>query len=136
LSERLLKGALKIKKIYVPERAQEGKVPLFLEAVSAGFPSPAEDYIESKMDLNENLVKHPAATFYVRVTGDFMLESGIHTGDLLVVDRAIRLTLKRIRCQKEKVLLVPENKPYEPVSVDCEMSFEIRGVVTHVIHPL
>lgn len=136
MSERLLKGALKIKKIYVPERAQEGKVPLFLEAVSAGFPSPAEDYIESKMDLNENLVKHPAATFYVRVTGDFMLESGIHTGDLLVVDRAIRLTLKRIRCQKEKVLLVPENKPYEPVSVDCEMSFEIRGVVTHVIHPL
>lgn len=136
MSERLLKGALKIKKIYVPERAQEGKVPLFLEAVSAGFPSPAEDYIESKMDLNENLVKHPAATFYVRVTGDFMLESGIHTGDLLVVDRAIRLTLKRIRCQKEKVLLVPENKAYKPVSVDCEMSFEIRGVVTHVIHPL
>ena len=136
MSERLLKGALKIKKIYVPERAQEGKVPLFLEAVSAGFPSPAEDYIESKMDLNENLVKHPAATFYVRVTGDFMIESGIHMGDLLVVDRAIRLTLKRIRCQKEKVLLVPENKAYKPVSVDCEMSFEIRGVVTHVIHPL
>lgn len=150
LSERLLKGALKIKKIYASERAQEGKVPLFLEAVSAGFPSPAEDYLESKMDLNENLVKHPAATFFVRVTGDSMLESGIHTGDLLVVDRAIRpaddhvviavlngeLTLKRIRCQKGKLILIPENKAYKPVSVDSEMSFEIWGVVTHVIHPL
>ena len=150
LSERLLKGALKIKKIYASERAQEGKVPLFLEAVSAGFPSPAEDYLESKMDLNENLVKHPAATFFVRVTGDSMLESGIHTGDLLVVDRAIQpaddhvviavlngeLTVKRIRCQKEKLLLVPENKAYKPISVDSEMSFEIWGVVTHVIHPL
>jgi len=149
-SEKALKGATRVRTIYTPDHNQETKLPLFLEAVSAGFPSPAEDYLESKMDLNEHLVKHPAATFFVRVTGESMLECGIHTGDLLVVDRAIppaddrvviavlngELTVKRIRCQAGKLLLVPENKAYKPIPVDQETSFEIWGVVTHVIHPL
>lgn len=145
-----LKGALRVKAVYAPDHSRQDKVPLFLEAVSAGFPSPAEDYLDGKMDLNEYLVKHPAATIFVRVSGDSMLESGIRTGDLLVVDRAIQpqddhvviavlngeLTVKRIRIQDGKIVLVPENKAYKPIRVDSEMSFEIWGVVTHVIHAL
>jgi DNA polymerase V len=145
-----MKGALRVKTIYAPDHSREVKMPLFLEAVSAGFPSPAEDYLEGKMDLNEDLVKHPAATFFVRVTGDSMIESGIRNGDLLVVDRAVQpaddhvviavlngeLTVKRIRIEDGKILLVPENKAYKSIPVDPEMSFEIWGVVTHAIHSL
>lgn len=136
--------------LYTPDHKRGNKLPLFLEAVSAGFPSPAEDYLEGQMDLNEHLVKHPAATFFVRVSGDSMLEVGIRTGDLLVVDRAIQpadgqvviailngeLTVKRIRSERGKLLLVPENKAFKPIPVDPEASFEIWGVVTHVIHSL
>ncbi len=150
LPGKLLKGATRVKGVYAPDRSRKDKLPLFLEAVSAGFPSPAEDYLEGKMDLNEHLVKHPAATFFVRVTGESMIGSGIRTGDLLVVDRAIppandhvviavlngELTVKRIRRQAGKLFLVPENKAYKPIPVDPETSFEVWGVVTHVIHPL
>jgi len=118
--------------------------------VAAGFPSPAEDYLEGKLDLNKYLIKHPAATFFVRVTGDSMLAAGIHPGDILIVDRSIEpadkkvviaviegeLTVKRIRRLKDKILLMPENENYKPLSIDDGMNFEIWGVVTSVIHPL
>jgi len=118
--------------------------------VTAGFPSPAEDYIEGKLDLNKHLIKHPSATFFVRVTGDSMIDAGIHPGDILIVDRAIEpddkkvvvavidgdLTLKRIRMIKGKVFLMPENENYDPLEIKEEMNFEIWGVVTNVIHPL
>ena len=126
------------------------RVPLYLTPVVAGFPSPAEDYIEGKLDLNKYLIKHPAATFFVRVSGDSMIGAGIHPGDILIVDRALEpadkkiviavingeLTVKRIRITGEKVTLVPENKNYEPIRVEEEMDFEIWGIVTNVIHPL
>jgi DNA polymerase V len=140
----------KIGAIFYPERTTECECPLFMVPVTAGFPSPAEDYIEGKLDLNKHLIKHPAATFFVRVTGDSMVDAGIHPGDILIVDRAIEpadkkvviaiidgeLTVKRIRMLKGKVFLVPENENYNSLKIEEEMNFEIWGVVTNVIHPL
>ena len=128
--------------------AAKRRTPFFAEAVCAGFPSPANDYIEAKLDLNEFLVKHPAATFFVRAEGDSMLGAGIHSGDILVVDRALRaaenrvviavvegeLTVKRLKKIKGKLCLVPDNDEYEPLEPDEENGFEIWGVVTAVIH--
>jgi DNA polymerase V len=118
--------------------------------VAAGFPSPAEDYLEGKLDLNKHLIKHPAATFFVRVTGDSMIAAGIHPGDILIVDRSIEpadkkvviaviegeMTVKRIRMTDGKIVLVPENENYKPLQIEAEMNFKIWGVVTNVIHPL
>jgi len=128
--------------------AEKRAAPLFAEAVCAGFPSPAGDYIEGKLDLNEFLVKHPAATFFVRAEGDSMLGAGIHSGDILVVDRALRaveskvviavvdgeLTVKRLKKIKGKLRLAPDNDQYQPLVTDEENGFEIWGVVTAVIH--
>lgn len=125
-------------------------LPVFLERVPAGFPSPAGDYMEGKLDLNEHLVKHPAATFFVRVTGDSMIDKGIHSGDLLIVDRSLdpkdgniviavldsELTVKQLEKRKGKLRLLPANKNYEPLEVSEQQSFEIWGVVTNVIHSL
>ncbi len=124
--------------------------PLFLAAIPAGFPSPADDYIDRKLDLNELLIRHPAATFFVRVAGDSMVGAGIHSGDILVVDRALpaehnrvviaavngELTVKRLSKQNGKLYLLPENDGFEPIEVTNEMQFEIWGVVAHVVHSL
>jgi DNA polymerase V len=75
--------------IFVPEDGEKIELPLFLESVSAGFPSPADDYLENKLDLNQHLIKNPPATFFVRVTGDSMVDAGIYSGDILVVDRSL-----------------------------------------------
>ena len=119
-------------------------------SVPAGFPSPADDYIEGKLDFNEYLIKHPAATFFLRAAGDSMIEAGIHHGDILIVDRAIEsvdnnvviavvdgeLTVKRIRKSGNELLLMPDNRDYEPVKMTEDMNVEIWGVVTNVIHSL
>jgi DNA polymerase V len=140
----------RIKTIYEPKKEIRCERPVFMAPVTAGFPSPAEDYIEGKLDLNEHLVKHPAATFFVRVTGDSMLDAGIHPGDILIVDRSLEaadkkvviavvegeLTVKRIRLINEKIVLMPENENYKPLQINKETDFEIWGVVTNVIHPL
>ena len=132
------------------DRAAVYRQPLFMAPVYAGFPSPADDYIEGKLDLNDYLVKHPAATFFVRAAGDSMIDAGIHPGDILIVDRAIEpvdnsvviaavhgeLTVKRIRKSGSKLFLVPENGCYEPLEVTEEMDVEVWGVVTTVIHSL
>ncbi|MEW6671497.1 MAG: translesion error-prone DNA polymerase V autoproteolytic subunit [Thermodesulfobacteriota bacterium] len=142
--------ATKVDAIYVPDRSTACERPLFMVPVAAGFPSPAEDYLEGKLDLNKYLIKHPAATFFVRVTGDSMIAAGIHPGDILIVDRSIEpadkkvviaviegeLTVKRIRRLKGKIVLMPENEKYKPLQIDDEANFEIWGVVTSVIHPL
>jgi DNA polymerase V len=122
--------------------------PLYSSRVSAGFPSPTDDHIETKLDLNRYLVKRPAATFFVRVEGDSMIGAGIHENDLLVVDRSIKptngkiiiavingeLTVKRLRLQKGNITLMPENERYSALTVDETMDFTIWGVVTNVIH--
>lgn len=124
--------------------------PLFLERVSAGFPSPADDYTEGSLDLNQHLVKHPAATFFVRASGDSMLGAGIHPGDILVVDRSLDpannsvviaavngdLTVKRLVKTGNAFLLAPENERYRPIEIREGTDFEVWGVVTAVIHAL
>jgi DNA polymerase V len=139
-----------VESILWPDRSTQWARPLFLASVSAGFPSPAEDYIEGRLDLNRHLIKHPAATFFVRVAGDSMIGAGIHPGDILVVDRALEpqdsnvviavidgeLTVKRISQRQGKLFLVPDNQAYEPLEILEEMEFEVWGVVTSVIHNL
>ena len=124
------------------------KTPYFEGGVSAGFPSPAEDYMHAKLDLNELLVEHPSATYYVRVNGDSMLGAGIVSGDLLVVDRSLEVTnncivvahidgeftVKRIKKIKTKMFLQAENENYKPIEITEEMDFELFGVVAHAIH--
>lgn len=124
--------------------------PLLLSRVPAGFPSPAEDYLEGTLDLNQHLIKHKAATFFVRVQGDSMTGAGIQDGDLLIVDRALEakhksvvvavvggeFTVKRIRKQGGRVWLMPENADYPPLEVAEGAELEVWGVVTHVIHAL
>lgn len=120
---------------------------LYIESVHAGFPSPADDYIEQQLDFNDYLVKHPAATFCVKVTGDSMTGAGIYPGDILVVDRSLTaknnsiviavisgdFTVKRIQFRSNGVYLMPENPSYNSICVNGE-SFEVWGVVTYVIH--
>jgi DNA polymerase V len=141
---------MKVTSIYHPDRSTTCERPLFTVAVSAGFPSPAEDYIEGNLDLNEFLIKHPSATFFVKVSGNSMIDAGIHDGDILIVDRSLKpadkkvviavvngeLTVRRIRVSKGKIVLVSENESYTPLHVEEGMSFDVWGVVTTVIHPL
>ncbi len=126
------------------------EIPLFMVPVEAGFPSPAADYLEGKLDLNEYLIKHPAATIFVKAPDDSMIKAGIFPGDILIVDRSIKPTdkkvvialidggfsVRRISKIKGKVFLVPENENYKPIQIDPETDCEIWGIVTNVIHPL
>jgi DNA polymerase V len=137
-----------IDRLYVPDLSTMSPCPLFLVPVSAGFPSPADDYLEGKLDLNQHLIKHEAATFFVKVRGDSMIGAGIHSGDLLIVDRALEpadnsvviaivngeLTVKRISKQDGNLSLVPDNGNYRPIPITACTDFEVWGVVTHVIH--
>lgn len=126
------------------------KLPLFLSGVSAGFPSPAEDHIDKRLDLNEMVIKHPAATFFVRVAGNSMTGAGINHDDILVVDRSLvptngkvviavlngELTVKRLFRDGESFRLAAENPAYpDRLLVEGE-SCEIWGVATFVIHAL
>ena len=134
-----------------PKKSSDSlRQPLFMASTSAGFPSPADDYIEGKLDLNDHLVKHPAATFFVRAAGNSMIDAEIHPGDILIVDRALKpvnnnvviavidreLTVKRIRKSGKKLALLPGNRNYEPIGATEAMEIEIWGVVTSVIHSL
>lgn len=130
------------------DAAAKLELPLLLAGVQAGFPSPADDFIDKRLDLNEHLISHPAATFFVRAVGDSMLGAGIHDGDLLIVDRAIEpcagkvvmaaiggeLTVKRLERKGERLFLAPANPDYPSFDVTAREDFEIWGVVTHVVH--
>lgn len=123
-------------------------LPLYGHKVAAGFPSPADDYIERQLDLNEHLIPHKEATFFLRVSGDSMINAGIQSGDLLVVDRSIEpknnkiiiaavdgeLTVKRLSIKRGKTWLLPENDDFSPIEVKDEQDMMIWGVVTSVIH--
>lgn len=124
------------------------KLLFFQSPVEAGFPSPADDFVEKSLDLNELLIEHPAATFFVRVQGSSMKDAHILDGDVLIVDRAKEavsgtivvavlngeFTVKRIEKKGEALFLVPENKKFQPILVTPEMDFQVWGVVTYVIH--
>ncbi len=122
-------------------------LPYADNGIQAGFPSPAQDYISESIDLNRELVRHPAATFYGRVEGDSMIGEGIEAGDILVIDRSIEpangdlavccvdgdFTLKRLRLERDRVWLIPSNEAFDPILVTPDSKFEIWGVVTYTI---
>lgn len=122
--------------------------PLVLYRVSAGFPSPAEDYVEGRIDLNRDLIPHPIATFYIRVAGDSMTGAGIDAGDLLIVDRAAEtgdghivvarigdeLCVKRLCIERNgKIWLLSANDNYQPIEIKEADDFEVWGRVLHSI---
>lgn len=133
-----------------PVRSTKGiSLPLFLSAVMCGFPSPAQDFVEARLDLTELLIKHPAATFFVRASGNSMAGAGINPGDLLIIDRAPtptngaiilavvdgEFTVKQLkRTRSGQLFLVAANPDYPPIRITEEMQFEVWGVVTHIIH--
>ncbi len=136
--------------LYPASNPTSVKRPLFSSSVPAGFPSPADDYIEGQLDLNEYFVTHPAATFYVRVTGESMIGAGILPGDILIVDRSLdavhdaiviavvdnELTVKRLYLRNGRVELRPENPVYPVVQLDQETELVIWGVVSGVTRKL
>ena len=125
-------------------------LPLFTGKVAAGFPSPADDYVEKNLDLNELLVQKPAATFFVRSQGESMLGAGIHPNDILIVDRSLEavsgkvvicaingeLTVKRLERVNDQWQLKAENPAYADIVIHDELELVIWGVVTNVIHSL
>jgi DNA polymerase V len=134
--------------IYLAARGVKMSRPLVECYVPAGFPSPAQDEIAGRIDLNRDLVKHPLATFYVRVEGDSM-EPRIHSGELLVVDRMVEtkdgdvvvarlgceFTVKRLHTEEDgSIWLVSENTSYEPIQITEGVDFEVWGRVMYSIH--
>lgn len=133
--------------VFKPELDNAQPLPFVSHGVSAGFPSPALDFMESRIDLNKALSEHPLATFYIRVQGDSMTGAGIDDQDLLVVDRSLEpqnhkiavcfvdgeFTVKRIKRKKDELWLMPENPKYPPIQVTDETQLMIWGIVTYVI---
>jgi len=139
---------IKVVDIFKADIAIRQPLPLYLSRIKAGFPSPADDYLDKKLDLNEHLIKHPASTFFVKVKGDSMINAGINSGDILIVDRSLEpkdkriivavvngdFTVKRMAKLKDKLFLLAENPKYPAIEIRDGMDFEVWGVVIHVIH--
>lgn len=130
-----------------PDLSTPLPLPFAESGIQAGFPSPAEDCITENLDLNQLLVRHPAATFYGRVWGDSMIDEGIAPGDIIVIDRSLEpvsgdvalccvdgeFTLKRVRFERNRVWLIPANEMFDPILVTPEREFQVWGVVTYTI---
>ena len=135
---------------FLPDYESELKIPFIKEGVSAGFPSPAADFMETNIDLNKELSENQLATFYIKVKGNSMIDAGINDKDVLVVDRSLEpqnnkiaicfidgeFTVKRILVEKECLYLMPENANYSPIKVTEENQLVIWGIVTYVIKKL
>ncbi len=138
----------KVIEVFKADTAIKRSLPLYLSRIKAGFPSPADDYLDKKLDLNEHLIKHPASTFFVKVKGDSMINAGINSGDILIVDRSLEpkdkrivvavvngdFTVKRISKKGDQLSLLAENPKYPAIEIKDGMDFEVWGVVIHVIH--
>jgi DNA polymerase V len=141
-------SALVVTDTYRLRAGRSRPLAVFLSRVPAGFPSPADDYVERRLDLNEHLIRREASTFFVRVAGRSMEGAGIHDGDLLVVDRAVEptdgavvvaaldgeLTVKRYRDRADGPALVPEHEGHAPIPIEPGQELVVWGVVRHVIH--
>ena len=137
----------KILNFFVPKADNGIGQWLAEEGISAGFPSPADDFKETRISLDRELVKNREATFYARVDGDSMIGAGLEDGDLLVIDRSLNpengkiavclvdgeFTVKRIKKEKNKLYLIPENKKYKPIELKEENELIIWGIVEYVI---
>ena len=133
--------------IFSLEIGSELFLPMLSAGISAGFPSPAMDFMDVSIDLNQLMIKHPSATFFGRVQGSSMLDAGISDGDLLVIDRSLspsnnkiavcfidgEFTIKRIQKEVDCCWLLPANEKYKPIKVTAENDFIVWGIVTHVI---
>lgn len=122
-------------------------LPFAKNSISAGFPSPADDFLDTGIDLNKELIKNPSSTFYGRVKGESMKDVGIHNGDLLIIDKSIEpqdgkvavcyidgeFTVKKIKIEKDCCWLIAANVNYKAIKVTAENDFIIWGIVTHVI---
>ena len=136
-----------ILEIFQPKIEKSTILPFIKEGISAGFPSPADDFLDLSIDLNQELIKHPSTTFYGRVRGDSMINAGLNDGDLLIIDKSLEpsnnkiavcfidgeFTVKRIAIAKDKIWLVAENEKYQPILVTEDNDFMIWGIVTSVI---
>ncbi|BES61820.1 LexA family protein [Dysgonomonas capnocytophagoides] len=125
----------------------ELSLPFEDQVIKAGFRSPVEDYLETAINLNKELIKHPASTFYGRVKGDSMIETNVHDGDILVIDKSLEprnedmadcfidseFTIKYIKIEKDIIWLQPANDNYKPIKVTIDNDFIIWGIVTHFI---
>ncbi len=125
-------------------------LPLAGTEIHAGFPSPAEDFVDTSIDLNRELVKNPSATFYARVKGNSMIDAGIHDGDLIIIDKSLEpadgkiavcfidgeFTVKRIKIDRDCCWLLPANDDFNPIRVTEENEFLVWGIVIHVIRSL
>jgi DNA polymerase V len=119
-----------------------------VEGISAGFPSPAEEYTELSIDLNKELIRHPSSTFYGRVRGNSMIDAGINDGDILIIDKSLEprngqkavcfingeFTIKTLKIENKKLWMVPANVSFKPIEVTPDNEFIVWGIVTYVIH--
>jgi len=138
-----------VTEIYQLQIGEPCLIPLYVDPVQAGFPSPADDYVDEMLDLNEYLIKNPPATIMVRVQGNSMIDAGIQSGDLLVVDKSLdatdgdiviarvdgHFTVKTYRNSGRTLRLVAANPRQAPIVFNEDSNVEIWGVVTNVIHP-
>ncbi|MDC1471758.1 translesion error-prone DNA polymerase V autoproteolytic subunit [Flavobacteriaceae bacterium] len=132
---------------FTPENLNTLGAVYFDTGISAGFPSPAEDFKQERLSLDNELIKNKEATFFARVSGQSMVDAGLNDNDLLVIDRSLspahnkiavcfldgEFTVKRLKVEKEEVWLQPENKNYQPIKITSENDFVIWGIVTNVI---
>lgn len=132
---------------FIPDNSSKLELPFFDVGISAGFPSPADDFIELTIDLNKQLVKNKDTTFFARVKGHSMKDAGIYDGDLLIIDKSLEpqnnkiaicqidgeFTVKRIQIEDNIVWLIAENEAYKPIKVTPENDFLIWGIVIHSI---
>lgn len=133
--------------IFNPENELALSLPFVINGISAGFPSPALDFEDSRIDLNKELIKHPLSTYYGRVKGMSLKNAGIEDGDIMVIDKSLppthgkiavcfldgEFTAKRILIENDKVILMPENDDYKPIIVTEENDFVVWGIVVYVI---
>jgi DNA polymerase V len=132
---------------FTPDENEDVTIPISNNTVSAGFPSPADDFKEKRISLDKTLIKNKEATFYARVSGKSMIDAGLDDGDLLIIDRSMEaehgkiavcfldgeFTVKRLHIEKNTITLMPENKSYKPIKVSKDTDLLIWGVVTYVI---
>ncbi|MCU8087675.1 translesion error-prone DNA polymerase V autoproteolytic subunit [Shewanella sp. SM21] len=138
-----------MKVLGISVQREKYNIPLFSSLIAAGFPSPAQDYVEQTLDLNELCIRHPAATYFVRVQGDSMIEAGIFNGDILVVDRSLNpehgdtvvasvngeFTVKQLQL-RPTIQLIPRNAMFSAIPISDESELSLFGVVTSVVKKL
>ncbi|NUM32045.1 MAG: translesion error-prone DNA polymerase V autoproteolytic subunit [Bacteroidetes bacterium] len=146
LKLNLLKSTSSIT-FYSADTASSLSLPFAIGGIAAGFPSPAEDYLELSLDLNRELVKDQSATFYGRVKGNSMIEAGFADGDVIIIDRSAEpvngkiavcyingeFTVKRLKKIKDDLYLMPANSEFKPIKITEETDFVVWGIVTYII---